>query len=100
MMLGGLATLGLVNWFVPMDDGKSRQVIFGMAEEFLRLSIKYGYGNVNPGWKNGVYEEKATRRLDIAAVFRGYIRTLSDRTFKFRRSRAEIRCIRRRYFNS
>ncbi|MGI6743819.1 MAG: FAD-dependent oxidoreductase [Eubacteriales bacterium] len=59
MMLGGLATLGLVNWFVPMDDGKGRQVIFGMAEEFLRLSIKYGYGNVNPGWKNGVYEGKS-----------------------------------------
>ena len=59
MLLGGLATLGLVNWFVPMDDGKGRQVIFGMAEEFLRLSIKYGYGDVIPGWKNGVYEGKS-----------------------------------------
>ena len=40
--LGGLATLGLINLFVPMCNGRGKQIIFGMAEEFLRLSIRNG----------------------------------------------------------
>ena len=51
--LGGLATLGLVNFFVPMCNGRGKQIIFGMAEEMLRLSIKYGYGGVDPAFENG-----------------------------------------------
>ena len=34
--LGGLATLGLINLFVPMCNGRGKQIIKGMAEEFLR----------------------------------------------------------------
>lgn len=41
--LGGLATLGLVNLFVPMCNGRGQQIIKGMAEEFFRLAMKYGY---------------------------------------------------------
>lgn len=41
--LGGLATLGLINLFVPMCNGRGKQIIKGMAEEFLRLAMKYGY---------------------------------------------------------
>ena len=41
--LGGLATIGLINLFVPMCNGRGVPVIRGMAEEFLRLSIRYGY---------------------------------------------------------
>lgn len=37
--LGGLATTGLVNLFVPMCNGQGKQIIAGMAEELLRLSI-------------------------------------------------------------
>ena len=59
MVLGGLATLGLVNWWVPMDDGRGNQIIFGMAEELLRLSIKYGYGSELPEWKDGRYIGKS-----------------------------------------
>ena len=51
--LGGLATLGLINLFVPMCNGRGKQIIFGMAEEFLRLSIKYGYGGIDPAFENG-----------------------------------------------
>ena len=40
--LGGLATLGLVTIYLPLCDGKGRQVSFGIAEELFRLSIKYG----------------------------------------------------------
>ena len=32
MKLGGLATLGLINFFVPMCNGRGKQIIFGMQE--------------------------------------------------------------------
>lgn len=51
--LGGLATTGLINLFVPMCNGRGVQIIKGMAEELLRLSVKYGYDTVPKEWKNG-----------------------------------------------
>ena len=51
--LGGLATTGLINLFVPMCNGRGVQIIKGMAEELLRLSIKYGYDTIPEPWKNG-----------------------------------------------
>ncbi len=51
--LGGLATLGLINLFVPMCNGRGKQIIFGMAEELLRMSITYGYGGIDPAFENG-----------------------------------------------
>lgn len=51
--LGGLATTGLVNLFVPMCNGQGKQIIAGMAEELLRLSIQYGYDTLAPEWENG-----------------------------------------------
>ncbi len=62
LMLGGLATLGLVNLFVPMCNGRGRQIIFGMAEELLRLSIKYGFDTIPDEWKNGEPGEGAKSR--------------------------------------
>lgn len=40
--LGGLATLGLVTIYLPLCDGMGNQVSFGISEELLRLSIRYG----------------------------------------------------------
>ncbi|MEE0867057.1 MAG: FAD-dependent oxidoreductase [Clostridia bacterium] len=51
--LGGLATTGLIDLFVPMCNGRGIQIIKGMAEELLRLSIKYGYDTIPEPWKNG-----------------------------------------------
>lgn len=51
--LGGLATIGLVNLFVPMCNGRGTQIIKGMAEELFQLSIKYGFDTVPECWKNG-----------------------------------------------
>lgn len=56
-LLGGLATIGLINLFVPMCNGRGKQIIFGMAEEFLRLSVKYGYDSIPEEWKNGEPEK-------------------------------------------
>ena len=39
LSLGGLATNGLVNFFVPMCNGRGKQIIFGMADEMLRLAM-------------------------------------------------------------
>lgn len=52
-MSGGLATLGLVAIYLPLCDGNGRQVSFGLAEELLRLSGKYGLDTVPEVWKNG-----------------------------------------------
>lgn len=51
--LGGLATNGLINLFVPMCNGRGVQIIKGMAEEMLRLSAKYSYDTIPEAWKNG-----------------------------------------------
>ena len=52
-ILGGLATLGLVNWFVPMCNGRGKQIIFGLCEKWVRLSAKYGYDTIPEAWKHG-----------------------------------------------
>ena len=51
--LGGLATIGLINLFVPLCNGRGVQIIKGMAEELLQLSVKYGYDTIPDCWKNG-----------------------------------------------
>lgn len=60
--LGGLATIGLINLFVPMCNGRGTQIVKGMAEELLRLSIKYGFDTIPDEWKNGDPGEGATTR--------------------------------------
>lgn len=52
-LLGGLATIGLVNLFVPMCNGRGRQIIFGMAEELLRLSARHSYHTIPEEWMRG-----------------------------------------------
>jgi len=49
--LGGLATLGLVAYYMPLCDGKGHKVIGGLGEELLRRSIKYGPGKIPDCWK-------------------------------------------------
>jgi len=51
--LGGLATIGRINFFVPMCNGRGTQIVKGMADEFLRLSYKYGYSVIPEDWQNG-----------------------------------------------
>ncbi len=65
ILVGGLATAGLVNVYLPLCDGRGTQVTFGIAEELLHLSLRYGPGQVPPGWRRG--SGWAERRY--AAVF-------------------------------
>ena len=56
-ILGGLATLGLVNYFVPMCNGRGRQIIFGLAEKWLRKSAELGYDTIPAPWREGEPKE-------------------------------------------
>ena len=53
ILLGGLATLGLINLFVPMCNGRGKQIIFGRCEKWVRDSAKYGYDTIPKPWKDG-----------------------------------------------
>ncbi|MBN2582993.1 MAG: FAD-dependent oxidoreductase [Planctomycetes bacterium] len=50
ILWGGLATSGLVPIYMPLCDGKGRQVTGGIAEELLWASIKYGPGRLPQQW--------------------------------------------------
>ncbi len=61
-VLGGLATLGLVNWYEPLCDGEGSVLTTGIAEELLKLAIKHGYDNLDESWKDGSYAETKPKR--------------------------------------
>ena len=61
-VLGGLGTLGLINLFVPMCNGCGKQIIFGLAEKWLRLSAELGWDTIHEEWKNGEPKEPTNRR--------------------------------------
>ena len=49
-ILGGLATLGLINWYEPLCDGDGQLMTTGIAEELLKLSVAHGYDNLPSRW--------------------------------------------------
>jgi len=53
VFVGGLATAGLINIYLPLCDGLGHQVTYGIAEELLHLSLRYGPGDVPAGWREG-----------------------------------------------
>ena len=56
-ILGGLGTLGLINLFVPMCNGRGKQIIFGLAEKWLRMSAELGWDTIPAEWANGEPKE-------------------------------------------
>ncbi len=61
-ILGGLATLGRINLFVPMCNGRGKQIIFGLCEKWTRMSAAYGYDTIPAEWKNGEPTEYTEKR--------------------------------------
>jgi hypothetical protein len=51
VLLGGLATTGLVYIYLPLCDGNGRQVTFGICEELIQTSLKYGPGHIPERWR-------------------------------------------------
>ncbi|MDD5727141.1 MAG: FAD-dependent oxidoreductase, partial [Victivallales bacterium] len=52
ILLGGLATSGLVYLYLPLCDGSGTQVTFGICEELIKLSVKYGPGEIPASWND------------------------------------------------
>ncbi|MGI6354567.1 MAG: FAD-dependent oxidoreductase [Lentisphaeria bacterium] len=69
--LGGLATVGNVIVYLPLCDGNGRQVIGGIGEELLRLSVEgepsvpeIGFEPIPACWeRGGDLEERKKRRF-------------------------------------
>jgi len=60
---GGLATLGLVWYYLPLCDGKGNKIIGGLGEELLKVSIKYGPGEIPTCWKDSKdLDQRAKKR--------------------------------------
>jgi len=55
IVLGGLATAGLISWYEPLCDGRGTQMVHGIAEELIRLSVQDAFDDLDPAWaeKNG-----------------------------------------------
>lgn len=69
--LGGLATLGLIVIYLPLDDGDGVKMSGGIAEELLKLSVKYGPGDIPEVWTRdcSVSERKGVRyRVEYKAA--------------------------------
>lgn len=48
--LGGLATVGLISWYEPLCDGKGKQLVYGIGEELIKLSVQYGFDSLPQEW--------------------------------------------------
>jgi ribulose 1,5-bisphosphate synthetase/thiazole synthase len=65
--LGGLATLGLIVVYLPLCDGAGVKMSAGIAEELLKLSIKYGPGEIPEVWvkENATTAERSGTRYRV-----------------------------------
>ena len=50
MLIGGLATSGLIYIYLPLCDGLGTQVTFGISEELLRLGVEYSPFDLPEKW--------------------------------------------------
>jgi len=65
-LLGGLATIGLVNYFEPLCNGRGTLIVKGLAEEFLQLAVRYGFDTIPEEWKNGEPGQGVTTKRIIS----------------------------------
>lgn len=61
VVLGGLATAGLISWYEPLCDGNGRQLIFGIGEELIRLAVQDAFDNLDPAWEQKTGETPKRR---------------------------------------
>lgn len=69
-MLGGLATAGLVAFYLAICDGMGRQICYGIPEELLRLSMQNcgklsDYYDPEPWVNNGTQEDRKRVRYQV-----------------------------------
>ena len=81
ILLGGLATSGLIFIYLPLCDGRGRQVSFGLAEELLHRSLKYSPCDLPPEWggpKDGFVGFQAERRYQAIFSPAGFTLALDE----------------------
>lgn len=66
--LGGLATLGLIAIYLPLCDGEGEKMSSGISEELLKLSLKYGPGEIPKVWKDRNSNIKDRKEIDIELI--------------------------------
>jgi len=77
--LGGLATLGNVVVYLPLCDGLGNQVIAGLGEELLKLSVHDGFNPVPPCWlPGGDPEQRRKTRYRVTFNPASYILDLEE----------------------
>jgi len=60
-MLGGLATAGLVAYYLPLCDGYGKQLASGIAEELIHLSVKLGHESIPECWRRHKSKSKRSK---------------------------------------
>lgn len=65
VLLGGLATTGLIDEYTPLCDGCGHLVTRGLAQEMLHLSLRYGPGDAPDGWQPGVSSGPKRRYMAV-----------------------------------
>ncbi len=60
--LGGLATMGLISLYEPLCDGEGKQMVYGIAEELVKLSMRYGFDNLHPKWGGNGHNKPKNER--------------------------------------
>ncbi len=66
-MLGGLATAGLITYYLPLCDGEGTQMSYGIAEEFLHLSVRHHPEKGIPDcWQAGIAGADGAAPADAA----------------------------------
>lgn len=78
IIFGGLATSGLILIYLPLSDNRGNQVTFGIAEELLHESIKYGPGDIPSDWQNPETGSRYMVRFSPAAFMLALDRVLMD----------------------
>jgi len=82
VLFGGMATTGLVPIYMPLCDGNGRQVTFGIAEELLIASIKYGRGHIPARWGGASAGESGAEELyDEADLGKRYMTPFNPWSF-------------------
>ena len=67
--LGGLATMGHVIIYLALCDGRGRQISFGIAEELLKLPMRYSTATMPDVWRSPATasrESLAKRRYTLS----------------------------------
>ncbi|MBQ9428090.1 MAG: FAD-dependent oxidoreductase [Clostridia bacterium] len=62
--LGGLATIGLINWWEPLCNAQGKKLISGISEEILRRTIRCCKHRLPAEWQTeGVWEQATDKRF-------------------------------------